>query len=73
MAKTLVVQLAANALGEDVQEMVTFLETQYPVETLTRETTLVMVRFSAEVDESELEDDIRQHFNDVVSGGLEWS
>ncbi len=53
--------------------MVTFLETQYPVETLTRETTLVMVRFSAEVDESELEDDIRQHFNDVVSGGLEWS
>lgn len=72
MAETLVIRLAANALGEDVQDMIAFLEESYPVREVQREAAQVMVKFKEDVDEEEANDALSSEFREVISGELEW-
>lgn len=73
MARTLVVRLAANALGEDVEEFIGYIEETYPVRDLQREPAQLMFKFEEDVGEESIDEVVKQEFGDVVSGELEWS
>lgn len=70
--QTLVIRLAANALGEDVQEMVDFIEERFPKSHVQRDTGQVMVAFETAPDKDAVESEITRRFTGTASSGLEW-
>lgn len=70
--QTLVIRLTANALGEDVQEVVDFIEERFPESHVQRDTGQVMVTFENAPDKDAVESEITQRFAGTASSGLEW-